>query len=75
MAIILIVVQEMMHSEPSKLSIVLDVGVYGAKIGYCGDEAPKIDTCSYMVCDNSLKGENSKYMAGNNILNANRTDF
>lgn len=55
-------------------SLVVDVGLATSKIGYGGDEAPKIYTPSYVSYPASMDGDKN-FFAGNNNLSLNKTDL
>jgi len=54
-------------------SLVLDVGTFKTKIGYGGDDAPKIIANSYVSRNTSMDLEgNTKYLIGDKYLNLDR---
>ena len=56
-------------------SLVLDIGTYKSKIGYGGDDAPKIIANSYLSRNSSMDVEgSSKYIIGDKYLNMDREE-
>ena len=55
-------------------TLVVDVGTFSAKIGYGGDEAPKIVCPSYVGIPNAMDGDREFY-AGTKYLNLDKTDL
>lgn len=54
-------------------SLVLDIGTHKSKIGYGGDDAPKLITNSYISRNNEMDIEGySKYLIGDKYLNTER---
>jgi actin-related protein len=54
-------------------SVVIDIGTYKSKIGYGGDDAPKIIANSYLSKNSSMDVEGSnKYIVGDKYLNMER---
>lgn len=56
-------------------SLVVDIGTNKSKVGYGGDDAPKLITNSYVSKNNSMDVEgSSKYIIGDKYLNMDRDD-
>lgn len=56
-------------------SLVLDIGTLKSKIGYGGDDAPKIIANSLISKNSSMDVEGSgKYLVGDKYLNVERSD-
>lgn len=56
-------------------SLVLDIGTHKSKVGYGGDDAPKIIANSWVLNNTSMDVEGqSKYTIGDKFLNIGRED-
>ena len=55
-------------------TLVLDIGSHSSRIGYGGDEAPRIDVPSQVSYAATMQGESKKILAGNKYLHLDRTD-
>lgn len=56
-------------------SLVLDIGTYKSKVGYGGDDAPRIIANSYVVNNTQMDVEGySKYTTGDKYLKIGRED-
>jgi len=56
-------------------SLVLDIGTYKSKVGYGGDDAPKIIANSYISKNIAMDVEgNNKYTIGGKYLSMDRED-
>lgn len=55
-------------------TLVLDIGTHSARIGYGGDEAPRLDVPSQVSYSATMGDEDKKLLAGNKYLDFDRTD-
>jgi actin-related protein len=56
-------------------SLVLDIGTFQARIGYGGDEAPKVVAPSFVVSQAAMEESERKMLAGKKYLCLDRTDL
>lgn len=57
-------------------SLVLDIGTHKSKVGYGGDDAPKIIANSYVLNNTSMDVEGqSKYVIGDKYLSLDRENI
>lgn len=56
-------------------TLVLDIGTYQSRIGYGGDEAPKIIAPSYVCSATVMEESERKVFAGKKYLSLDKTDL
>lgn len=56
-------------------SLVLDIGSYQSRIGYGGDESPKIIAPSYVCSTSTMDESDKKIFAGKKYLSLDKTDL
>lgn len=56
-------------------SLVLDIGTYQSRIGYGGDEAPKIVAPSYVASPAVMDSSERKILVGKKYLGLDKTDL
>lgn len=55
-------------------TLVLDIGTHSSRIGYGGDEAPRVQVPSQVSFAATMGEEDKKMLAGNKYLDLDRTD-
>ena len=56
-------------------SLVLDIGTFQSKMGYGGDEAPKVVAPSYVTSQAVMDESEKKVLAGKKYLCLDKTDL
>lgn len=56
-------------------TLVLDIGTFQSRIGYGGDEAPKVVAPSFVASPAAMEESERKILAGKKYLSLDKTDL